>query len=194
MTTYKDAQRYIPATAEMLTSWCGPVEWFHDESWAFYGWDHHNVFGANEPIRLDPLCPEVRDHLIRRLSLPDWLRDRPGGLDSWVSAGLVACAVAGAVPTGIVRPWRYLSDLDVWEAEAERGPWSAEVFARTWNVYKGGWAESGATGGNQAPETSKPRVEAYLLGKGAVLRLDADTILLPWPGPDGKIERIWRKP
>lgn len=85
-------------------------------------------------LSVDPMEASVRDHLIRRLSLPGWMRDG-AGLEPWQSAGLIACAAAGVVPRGMVD-------------EAGAGM-AGPMFPFTHDV---------------------------------VAMLDADTMVLPWPG------------
>lgn len=116
---YPDAERYIPATPELRTNWIGPLEYLDldeddSEEWlpAMYYGNPCGTFGilcgedrsaewgvenaeAVAIMRFDPDRPEVRDHLIRRLNLPAWMRDAPGGIEPWIAAGLVACAAAG---------------------------------------------------------------------------------------------------
>ena len=101
---YPDAPRYIPATDALLADWHGPVQQFTNGRWEAHTWSGATPepwYAANV-VRLDPVRPEVRDHLIRRLNLPDWMRDGDN-LESWQSAGLIACVAAGTRPVGVSR-------------------------------------------------------------------------------------------
>ena len=85
-----DADRYIPAADAMIAGWNGPILLPMPSSrrLACFTW-------CGSPVNdcegvLDPMRPEVRDHLIRRLSLPQWMRDgaglEPGGPRIWSRA------------------------------------------------------------------------------------------------------------
>ena len=153
---YPEADRYIPATPALLEGWCGPVERMVGisviESWS-------NMNHGDLRVRLDPLHPEVRDHLIRRLSLPGWMRDG-AGLEPWQSAGLIACAAAGVRPKGL--------------------------YVRKPNLYIGGDRMEIVAGGVYDTDNTTTDVA---LAHGCALMLDADTMILPWPGSP----RIWRR-
>jgi hypothetical protein len=107
--TYPDAPRLIPATLALLEDWTGPVDEFigPGDQWA----PSAVISGAAilprpgvRAYRLDPMRAEVRDHLLRRLSLPDWMRD-DGDLAPWESAALIACAASGRAPSGLLGRW-----------------------------------------------------------------------------------------
>ena len=109
---YPEAPRFIPATLDLLLGWSTLVSVVTngdrltvaslsppDEDGYWPVTDGHNCWRVRiGQMSLDPACEATRDGLIRRLSLPEWLRDTPGGTEPWISAGLVACSAAGIVP------------------------------------------------------------------------------------------------
>jgi hypothetical protein len=114
---YQEAPRHIrvPVPSAMIDGWTGPVDlWVPPGQFSFSGhWAPVALVGGKlsayydgqqRDVRLDPMRPEVRDHLIRALNLPDWMRDRADGIEPWISAGLVACAVAGVSPKYLRNP------------------------------------------------------------------------------------------
>lgn len=96
---------YLPAKAEWLDGWCGPVLGPDGVPGAITGPDHrpederygpYNVaaadlygweFGDTRSCKADELLldvhrPEVRDHLVR-LGCPEWARDVPAAVWCW---------------------------------------------------------------------------------------------------------------
>lgn len=178
-----DAPRYIAATAALLDDWYGPAE----------AADHMPVGTvlASDSIdptrfRLDPMRPEVRDHLIRALKLPDWMRDRhvrDYSIEPWQSAGLIACAAAGGTLVALCFAWQGLPGCD--------GQWrpahgDEEQAPRT-GPY--GWYAAGKNG--KTPSAYGQReADAAALEGGCAIMLDWNTMALPWPGGS----RVWRRP
>lgn len=167
MIEYPDAPRHIPATPALLEGWCGPVIvcGVYERGWHLGSVSYPHP-PTNEPMHLDPMRPEVRDHLIRRLSLPGWMRD-DAGLGRWQSAGLIACAAAG----GIV--------VDVYI------PWQASVTGGCRRVRY----PLLHTGQPLVDHDGESATDAAALAHGCALMLDADTMLLPWLGGP----RVWRR-
>lgn len=197
---YDPADRYIPATKELLTGWWGPVEvWIramggttHNGAWVAESWNSHAVY-ASEKRRLDPMRAEVRDHLVRRLSLPAWLRDG-AGLEPWQSAGLIACATAGAVPVGLLNGWAtsngayHRSDTNgLHVCQVRFTPFPGSSAAYGWRLcYLDGWEQ---IHGTETSDAGKTCADTAALAHGYALMLDADTMALPWPGS----ARVWRR-
>lgn len=197
MVEYPEAPRHIPATPALMEGWCGPVQ---DSDWSSQplAWVPTRVVREDAcfGISLDPARPEVRDHLIRRLNLPGWMRDG-AGLEAWQSAGLIACAAAGVVSGDWFSPW---NDSETWtHYRAMHGVGHLRVW-----VYKTpediamtthGWAigkplkKYPNLRGHETGEAGKVAADAAALAHGRALMLDADTMVLPWLGGP----RVWRR-
>lgn len=206
MVEYPDANRYIPATQGLLGEWCGPVEEFvgPGDRWAA------SVLFDGGPVlprpgerryRLDPTRHEIRDHLVRRLALPGWMRDG-AWLEPWQSAGLIACAAAGTEMRGILSTWgpRW---CEGYTRINTAGP---HLHARVGQVtmgrhnYREGWEvavplfnrtafEKPVASGSETGEAGKVAADAAAFAHGCALMLDADAMVLPWPGGP----RVWRR-
>lgn len=203
---YPEAPRYIDATPALVEGWCGPVRsqmLNGPEAWDRLYTRHPVTEDDVDGVVLDPMRPEVRDHLIRRLSLPAWLRDG-AGLEPWQSAGLIACAAAGVTAKWMFEAWRpFPADgvCDGWDRWSAKPKHVYTVYARcygddsarwgTWGVHLGPGRDQNFGGGvgGSTGEAGKLAADAAALAHGCALMQDADTMLLPWPGGP----RVWRR-
>lgn len=220
---YPEAPRYIPATGDLLTGWYGPVvlaagvfvstpasqavllgpDVSYPGQWLLSrpeGWEVMNdttwcLSAETADLLFDPMLPEVRDHLVRRLNLPAWMRDGMG-LEPRQSAGLIACAAAGVTPALLLTEWHRWG-----RAEQARHVWAVDLQHRAvcWLNWSGaGWCfnptwqgvllEAVAIG----PETGdagKLAADTAALAHGVALMDGPDTLVLPWPGGP----RVWRR-
>ena len=184
---YPHPPQLIPATPELIKDWTGPLT-------ARYS----GFAQSTETLYLDPLRPEVRDHLIRHFNLPTWMRDGPNRLEPWQSAGLIACAAAGRVPILLLLPWKevilalskeilYLSrpvyhdsssGTIVFVNEERRKAHGRPRDGHGWWIRclglptKLGGFETGDSGKQKADELA-PKV-------GCALLMDENTMILPW--------------
>lgn len=213
---YPDAARYIPATDAVLERgtlvfvakrgpWPREDQLRHGSA-AIYMYAAHAagrlvVVHADaehacsvhaDDVFLDPAQASVRDHLIRRLDLPAWMRDTDGGLEVWRSAGLVACSAtrvgAAKSPVGSI-PQDWVDGAETIEGSSYRPPgWGDDVRTMTW-VGSRGWNVGRIARGRETGAAGKAAADAALLAYGCALMLDADTLVLPYP--DGP--RVWRR-
>lgn len=219
--TYAYAPQLIPATFDMLKGYCGKVYVkLYDsevESILSFTPDKGEDFGKAvfvavdgeigrlsipiEEIFLDPTRSDVRDHLIRSLTLPRWVRDdlSEKGLAPWQSAGLISCAAALATAGQTVQC--LLPEWIWYEDGWERGrPIAGSAInlphvtgsdpSRITTATSLGWCFGSKWTKRQGPETNlngKALADAEALKNLCALVYDEDTLLLPWPaGP-----RFW---
>lgn len=183
--TYPEADCHIPATPALLAKWCGPAEIRrYPDPWSPIAWDAATeAMVEGMEYQLDPFRPEARDHLIRRLFLPDWMRDGVGLSELWQSAGLIACSASGVIPKEIVPVWVH-EYADRW-TRRDRAVSSGTLDG--WWLY--GTAPFTIRGGERG-EAGKAAADAAALAQGWALMQDKDTMILPWSGGP----RIWRRP
>lgn len=185
MTDYPEAPRYIEATPALLGGWCGPVVQVDGD-----GVDFLDARLSDDPATgcLDPMRPEVRDHMIRALKLPGWMRDGDG-LEPWQSAGLIACAAVGWKQPRMLMPWR--DDCDGHKA-CRRWFQPEERVCGVYINHLAGWrATTPCVWTEYGPEAgweAKPAADTAALAHGCAL-LDGDTLTLPWSGGP----RVWRR-
>ena len=204
MSQYPDAPRHIPATPALLEGWVGPGLRQTDQG----DWTPCAILGPSrspdyvvvshfgyqpaariDRLRLDARRPEVRDRVVRALDLPAWMRDTPGGLDVWQAAGLIACAAAGMVPRGL--------DTSRWGDDFREPEWetrgSGVGFVPLRIVRASGWSceDTPATKvrGPETGDAGRLAADTAALANGCALMLDADSMLIPWPGGP----RVWRR-
>jgi len=186
--TYPDAPRHIPATAELRLGWSGPLAYVADyflvcSATCINGHVYHNERHQIDPV-LDPLRPEVRDHIIRRLSLPQWVRDG-AGLDPWQSAGLIACAAAGGHVAALLGTWvRWGSaGMPAGFERHDRPLVAGNGPSAHWYAGRKKWPYGGG-----APRTADA-ADAAALALADALMASAEEMWLPWPGGP----RVWRR-
>lgn len=174
MKTYVDAPRFIDSTPEFLRDWFGPVIvtidgkiWMSDAEDGQVG-VQVDVHGRDEKIMLDPMRAEVRDHLIRRLRLPGWVRDSEE-LQPWKSAGLILAAANVALPLKIVNP------VQIYNMGGDRH--SVNGVSPPYISYEKALLE-------------KEALTEWILEQGHALLLSESEILLPWLGGP----RVWKNP
>ena len=146
-------------------------------------------------LQLDPLDLQVRALLRAHLDNPIVYVSG----EDWKDEGFFACGVAGQAVYGILEPWRRASDHDSSWKEWVR-PFRSFIPLTTVDVSyteskrcpkrNRGWGYLGQVYGLETGEEGKQKADAYYLEqKGCAFLLDADTMLLPWPGGPC----IWRR-
>ena len=145
-------------------------------------------------LQLDPLDLQVRALLRAHLNNP--LVYVSG--EDWKDEGFFACGVAGQAVYGILEPWRRASDHDSSWKEWVR-PFRSFIPLTTVDVSyteskrcpkrNRGWGYLGQVYGLETGEEGKQKADAYFQKMGCAFLLDADTMLLPWPGGPC----IWRR-
>ncbi len=165
---YPDAPRFIPMTTELRDC-------------------PGRCIDRDGVLWLDAAEDWVRDYLLRQRGLPLTLRDGvpPNNLSSWQSAGLITCAMAGAVvPKGILPAWnRVYSDV------LARRSTSTQDFGAI--VSSRGWFLGPERGGPETGVAGCRAVDAVMLSRGWSVPLDENTILLPWSGGPRTWHRQW---
>lgn len=199
---YPEAPKYVQVTPELLEDYHGRIQYDSDiythlklyehdkKMWCYLcSIDGETVSGWIGDVELAPELPEVRDHLVRRLSLPLWMRD---------SAGLVACAAAGTVCVdvlesesfGLERTYRrgskYVSEVgDIYV--------SRHNYKRGWRigipVHERVMGDRDLASGPETGEAGRTAADAAALAHSCAIVIDSETLILPWP--DGR--RIWKK-
>lgn len=237
---YPDADRLVPATEPLLPTFgavhiiaepygrrpvigClhrpGAINGLYEVAFRYGGSLTDDEFPLSA-LWLDPMDAATRDHLIRRLSLPGWMRDG-AGLEPWQSAGLIACAVARQHernellralpmtfdPKQIGTLWPTVL-MGVWDERQV----DTDGTVRASHIER--WSDRDASGGNPRvrislsvnpptacrlcdttqvvfahAESGKLAADTAALAHGCALMLDADTMVLPWPGGP----RVWRR-
>ena len=215
--SFPDAPRTFYATEEMLGDWRGPVRlgghagvivgYANDLpatepddalacAFVYMQAEKKGVLVPSCVLQLDPLEPQVQTLLRARLES----RCAYFSGEDWKDAGLLACGVAGQPVYGILEPWRRASgDDSSWQEWVRpllsRLP-ATTVFASYTEPKRcpkrnRGWGCSGRLYGLETGEQGKHQADAHYLDEkmGSAFLLDADTMLLPWPGG----RRIWRR-
>ena len=215
--SFPDAPRSIFATKELLGDWCGPVRLGgHAGVIVEYADDLPATdtddavaralvyMQAEKKVRTVPLCllqldpsdPQMRALLRAHLNNPFVYVSG----EDWKDEGFFACGVAGQAVYGILEPWRRASDHDRSWKEWVR-PFRSilpltTVFASHTEPKRcpkrnRGWGCSGELYGLETGEEGKHKADAHYLNpkRGCAFLLDADTMLLPWPGGPC----IWRR-
>ena len=223
---YISAPQLIPATFDLLKGYCGKVyvKEYDDEveSIIAYTPDRGTDLGKGVfvsvgteigrmsvpigDILFDPMRSNVRDHLIRNLAIPHWVRDKgfdglPAyGLDPWQSAGVIssAAAFAAAAGPGCVGPMvqcllpKWTCGAEGWERQR---PLAGSITrlphvtdsnsSKITTATQVGWCFGSKWNKRQGPETDREGralADAEAIRHQCVLVLDDDTLLLPWPG------------
>jgi hypothetical protein len=119
--------------------------------------------------------------------------------EDWKDEGFFACGIAGQTVYGILEPWIRNPDQlssHEWVRNLRSFYPSTTVFASYTEPKRclkrnRGWGCSGQLYGLETGEEGKHQADAYYLDqkRGCAFLLDADTMLLPWPGGP----RIWRR-
>lgn len=229
MIEYPEAPRLIPATDALLTDHLGsilaPVPFRGDFAPAVLCGvkvgqyvvrnEDGRIRGFPEAAKLafDPSVDAVRDHLARRLALPRWHLDTPGGLSPEVSAGLIACSVArvGAGLGAVVKllpaytqahhqirrdEWDRLGANDgryIFVRDASRMSGDARDTNRVlvprsrWHLTAAHNRSEERDGYAGTRDAAKDAADAAALADGLALTVEGG-LLLPWP--DGT--RFWR--
>jgi hypothetical protein len=212
--SFPDAPRSVFATRELLGDWCGPVRLgghagviveYADDLPATDTDDAVALalvyMRAEKKVRtvplcllqLDPLDLQVRALLRAHLNSPLVYVSE----EDWKDEGFFACGVAGQAVYGILEPWIRNPDQlssHEWVRTLRSFVPSTTVFvsyaeAKRCPKRNRGWGCSGHVYGLETGEEGKHKADAYYLDRGCAFLLDADTMLLPWPGGP----RIWRR-
>lgn len=200
--THPDAPRYITDPGDMLDGWTGPVDVYigPDSGWIRAAvLDGEPVFAlhAGLPLRLDPYRPEVRDLVIRRRSLPAWVR----GLPEWKAAGVVALGVAGGVVVSLLGPWRPPGWSDITRIRVyatDTDGYVAQIVGPGLDNEQDGWMIQPPRGrvfslndvphGPETGPAGQSAADAQSLAANCILD-NGDHLILPWPGG----ARVWRR-
>ena len=212
MLIFPDAPRFIPATLDLLRGWFGPVQCgpqgYNGILVGVTGGttgDYVAVVASPqtrtvqekriETLSLDPLRSEVHDHLARVFRLPTWMRDG-ADLESWWSAGLVACTAAGSVPRDyFFHGWPDYGSSAGKLCEERNGVAGGRLWAQLPSTYQFSHVMLGYTQVDARRyddmTTARSGLESAALKYGGALWLDADTMILPWPGGPRTWRRTW---
>lgn len=182
---YKEADKYLLATEALLIGWCGFCRVDGCDDIAVRGGRvvDDTWVGQEQVIELDPTRGWVRDHLMRRFALPEWMRDGEK-LMPWQSAGLILCATLGINVSALLGPW--------WCRGSAGMPAKFARYDRTVIVGNGPSAHY-YTGPKKWPYTdtvfrTPEDADAYTLANRCAILLDVDTMVLPFPEP-----LLWRR-